>query len=142
MTVEHEEIPFDVLFVGGGPASLAGAIRLMQLARENQMELEVALIEKGAEIGAHAVSGAILNPIALEELTTVEDQNVVIDEILVRKGDPVDEILKQSQKRNCDLIVMGAHDHGVIEETIAGSTARKLLRRSTKPVLVVRLPDE
>ena len=68
MSVEHEEIPFDVLFVGGGPASLAGAIRLMQLARENNMELEVALIEKGAEIGAHAVSGAVLNPIALREL--------------------------------------------------------------------------
>jgi len=68
MSVEHEEIPFDVVFVGGGPASLAGAIQLMQLARENNIELEVALIEKGAEIGAHAVSGAILNPIALEEL--------------------------------------------------------------------------
>lgn len=68
MSVEHEEMPFDVLFVGGGPACLAGAIRLMQLARENGMELEVALIEKGAEIGSHAVSGAILNPVALREL--------------------------------------------------------------------------
>lgn len=68
MSVEHEEMPFDVLFVGGGPACLAGAVRLMQLARENHMELEIALIEKGAEIGAHAVSGAILNPIALREL--------------------------------------------------------------------------
>lgn len=65
---EHERIEFDLLFVGGGPANLAGAIRLMQLARENDMELEVALIEKGAEIGSHAVSGAILNPRALAEL--------------------------------------------------------------------------
>jgi electron-transferring-flavoprotein dehydrogenase len=54
--------------VGGGPASLAGAIRLMQLAREKNMNLEVALIEKGADIGSHALSGAILNPVALEEL--------------------------------------------------------------------------
>ncbi|MFW6239824.1 MAG: 4Fe-4S dicluster domain-containing protein [Thermodesulfobacteriota bacterium] len=68
MTTEHERIDFDVLFVGGGPACLAGAIRLMQLAQENGKELEVALIEKGAEIGAHAVSGAILNPAALKEL--------------------------------------------------------------------------
>ena len=68
MTTERESIQFDVLFVGGGPASLAGAIRLMQLAAEKNMELEVALIEKGAEIGAHAISGAILNPIALQEL--------------------------------------------------------------------------
>ncbi|HHP7235311.1 MAG TPA: 4Fe-4S dicluster domain-containing protein [Desulfobacterales bacterium] len=68
MNVERETIDFDVLFVGGGPANLAGAIRLMQLAQANNLELEVALIEKGAEIGAHAVSGAVLNPIALQEL--------------------------------------------------------------------------
>ena len=68
MDIEREKIDFDVLFVGGGPASLAGAIRLMQLAREKNMTLEVALIEKGAGIGSHALSGAILNPIALREL--------------------------------------------------------------------------
>ena len=68
MDIEREKIDFDVLFVGGGPASLAGAIQLMQLAKEKNMALEVALIEKGAEIGSHALSGAILNPIALKEL--------------------------------------------------------------------------
>jgi electron-transferring-flavoprotein dehydrogenase len=68
MTDEHEKIEFDVLFVGGGPASLAGAIRLMQRAKEDGRELEVALIEKGADIGAHEISGAVLNPIALTEL--------------------------------------------------------------------------
>lgn len=68
MSVERESIDFDVLFVGGGPANLAGAIRLMQLAQEKNLNLEVALIEKGAEIGTHAVSGAILNPVALGEL--------------------------------------------------------------------------
>ncbi len=68
MSPERETIDFDVLFVGGGPASLAGAIKLMQLAKEKNISLEVALIEKGAEIGSHAVSGAVLNPIALKEL--------------------------------------------------------------------------
>jgi electron-transferring-flavoprotein dehydrogenase len=68
MNVERESIEFDVLFVGGGPANLAGAIRLMQLARENNFNLEVALIEKGSEMGSHALSGAVLNPIALKEL--------------------------------------------------------------------------
>lgn len=66
--MEREKIEFDVLFVGGGPAGLAGAIRLMQLGHEKGMEPEVAVIEKGAEIGSHAVSGAVLNPIALAEL--------------------------------------------------------------------------
>jgi electron-transferring-flavoprotein dehydrogenase len=68
MTVERESIDFDVLFVGGGPASLAGAIKLMQLAKEKNLSLEVALIEKGAEIGSHALSGAVMDPKALEEL--------------------------------------------------------------------------
>jgi electron-transferring-flavoprotein dehydrogenase len=58
----------DVLFVGGGPASLAGAIKLMQMAKEKNLELEVALIEKGAEIGSHALSGAVMDPTALNEL--------------------------------------------------------------------------
>jgi electron-transferring-flavoprotein dehydrogenase len=84
MTVERESLEFDVLFVGGGPAGLAGAIRLMQLAAEKNMELEVALIDKGAEIGAHAVSGAILNPLALNEL--------VADD--ARKGFPVEAVVR------------------------------------------------
>ncbi len=68
MDIERETIDFDVLFVGGGPACLAGAIRLMQLAKQKNLSLEVALIEKGAEIGSHALSGAVLNPVALQEL--------------------------------------------------------------------------
>jgi len=64
----HETIEFEVLFVGGGPANLAGAIRLMQLAAEKGQELEVALIDKGAAIGSHAISGAVMNPAAIAEL--------------------------------------------------------------------------
>jgi electron-transferring-flavoprotein dehydrogenase len=64
----REQIEFDVLFVGGGPASLAGAIHLMKLAKSRGLDLEVALIEKGSDIGAHVLSGAVLNPIALKEL--------------------------------------------------------------------------
>ena len=63
--IEREEIPFDVLFVGGGPASLAGAIRLSQLCTENNVEAEIGVIEKGAELGDHAISGAVLNTMAL-----------------------------------------------------------------------------
>jgi electron-transferring-flavoprotein dehydrogenase len=68
MDNHREQIDFDVLFVGGGPASLAGAIHLMKLAKSQGLDLEVALIEKGDTIGSHAISGAVLNPIALREL--------------------------------------------------------------------------
>ena len=63
------------------------------------------------------------------------------DDIVVVRGNPVEQILTQAEETSCDLIVMGTHGHGTLADTMMGSTARRVLRRSTKPVLVVRLPD-
>ncbi len=65
---ERESMDYDVVSVGGGPAGLASAIRLKQLAAEAGTEVSVALIEKGSEIGAHILSGAVIDPKALTEL--------------------------------------------------------------------------
>jgi electron-transferring-flavoprotein dehydrogenase len=68
MDETREALEFDVLFVGGGPANLSGAIHLMNLARQADKEIEICLIEKAETIGSHSLSGAILDPKALKEL--------------------------------------------------------------------------
>jgi electron-transferring-flavoprotein dehydrogenase len=66
--VERESMEVDVLIVGAGPSGLAAAIRLMQLANEAGRELSVVVVEKGSEVGAHILSGAVFEPRALNEL--------------------------------------------------------------------------
>src|SRR5437868_7729449 len=66
--VEREAMEYDVVIVGAGPAGLAASIRLKQLAAEAGAEVSVAVVEKGSEVGAHILSGAVIDPKALAEL--------------------------------------------------------------------------
>jgi len=63
-----------------------------------------------------------------------------VDKIEVREGFPAEEILKEARDGGCDLIVMGTHGKGALENTFVGSVARRVLRRTRRPVLVVPLP--
>src|SRR5689334_23147140 len=66
--MNRETMTFDVVIVGAGPAGLASAIRLKQIAASQNRDISVCVVEKGSEVGAHILSGAVLEPRALAEL--------------------------------------------------------------------------
>ena len=66
--MQRESMNYDVVIVGAGPSGLAAAIRLKQLAAEAGREVGVCVLEKGSEVGAHILSGAVLEPRSLNEL--------------------------------------------------------------------------
>ena len=70
------------------------------------------------------------------------DSLVVADEIIIKRGNPVEQIVKVAEEQNCDLIVVGRYGHGTLKDTMIGSTARRVLRRTQKALFVVRLPED
>lgn len=116
-----------------------GAERWEAIKQQHYHEAKETLTGKKRE---HVPIKEVLEQFCEDARESHENQNFVTDEIVVTRGHPVTEILEQAEKRNCDLIVMGTHGHGLLEDALMGSTAQRIVRRSQKPVLVVRLPEE
>lgn len=114
------------------------AKRWKKIKAKHYQEARQALIGKRKD---HVAIREVLDQFCEDTKEVHEDQSFTAEDIIVKRGKPVKQILKQAEKRNCDLIVMGTHGHGIIEETMIGSTAQRVIRRSKKPVLVVRLPE-
>ena len=77
--VEHETMAYDVVIVGAGPAGLSAAIKLKQLAAVQHKTIQVCILEKGAQVGAHILSGAVLEPRSLKELLPDSWQDAPLD---------------------------------------------------------------
>jgi nucleotide-binding universal stress UspA family protein len=88
----------------------------------------------------HIAIKEVLQAFSEEVNVDAKDQTFVTDEVLILNGEPAEMIVQTAIERNCDLIVMGTHGHGGITDVLIGSTAKRVVRQSTIPVLVIRLP--
>lgn len=77
-----------------------------------------------------------------EVQATMPDEPVASYKIVVKMGEPVEQIIEESETGGYDLIVMGSHGHGPITAAMMGDTASRVVRRSKIPVLVIRVPEE
>lgn len=121
--------------------SVAGYIdadRWEQIKKHHLEEARQALIGKRKE---HLAIKDVLDQFAEKIRSSEEASQFTLDEVIVEIGNPVEVILEVAESRNCDIIVMGKTGQGLIEGALMGSTATRVLRRSKKPVLVIRNPD-
>jgi len=81
-----------------------------------------------------------LTEFAKRELKDDPDTLERVATIMVRIGDPAEEILKKAEETNCDIVIMGTHGKGLIEHTFLGSVSEKVLHRISKPVYIIPLP--
>lgn len=116
-------------------AGVLGEEQLENIKNRRQNAVREALIGKSRD---NLVAEDALAQFVQNVKTDYAEMTFEMDEVLVLRGDPSDKILEVAEKFNFDLIVIGTHGHGLIEN-IMGTTAQKVLRRSKIPVLSVRL---
>ena len=111
--------------------------RWQEIKSQQVVEAKEALIGKKRD---HLVIKEALHQFSEDVKQQQAGDGFTTDDIIVQRGNPVEEIIKSAEESNCDLIVMGTHGQGTLEDVMLGSTARRVIRRAKVPVLVVRLP--
>jgi nucleotide-binding universal stress UspA family protein len=115
-----------------------GSDRWSELQNSYEQQIQQVLIGKKRE-------GALIREALGDMITAAQkelpEKNLQPEEIVVTQGDPVDCISQEAEARQVDLIIMGYHPRGRLEEAIVGSVSRSVLRRSKVPVLLVPLPE-
>ena len=109
-------------------ASMMGQDRWDDLMKRNENEARSAITDR-------------LGRFCKEMAAEMPGCPFVVESIVVESGQPVEQILKQVDKSGADIVVMGTHGQGGLAEVMLGSTARRVLRRCKKPVMVIRLPE-
>ena len=123
-------------------AKLTGYVdidKLDEIKKQQVQEARAALI--GKQSGLSVIRSALSN-FCDQAVSDLDAGDLKTDEILVESGHPVEVIIKVAEEKNCDLIVLGSHGYGMLKDALMGGTARGVIRRSKKPVLLVRLPEE
>jgi len=127
------------------PAIVDSTRAIGYIGEKKWQELEEGHIQdaKDALIGKrkdHHLVREILDHFSENARTDLGDVSIS-EEVVVEKGNPVEVILSVAEEKNCDLIVMGTRGRSTLADVVMGSTAKRVIRRSPKPVLVVRLPE-
>ena len=109
-----------------------------EIKRRHEREARTQLI--GKRRGNPAI-GEVLQRFCDDVRAADKNCSFTTDEIMVARGNPAEQIIAQALEKKCDLIVMGTHGHGRLAGAVMGSTALRVLRQASIPVLVVRLPE-
>ena len=132
--VMEEDLGLDDRVLGYVPAEQWDNIK-----KHHMDEARQALIGKQR---GHAAIRKVLERFAENAASDENQPDFTTDEIIVDRGNPVEQILKNAEKVKADCIVIGSHGVSNLADAMMGSTAQKVMRRSKMPVMVVRLPKE
>ena len=109
-----------------------------EIKQRNMDDARAVLIGKQQ---GHVTIGAVLEQFCAEaKKESGEPARFTVDEILIKRGNPVAKILEAAELKGCDVIVMGMHGLGTLAKLVMGSTAQRVIQRSAIPVFVVKLP--